>query len=52
MTERAALSHELDEAVTTRFSKNYDDTAPGGRLHRLVVLAHPLPQRPATQEQS
>jgi predicted ArsR family transcriptional regulator len=25
--------------------KYHDETAPGGRAHRLVVVAHPLPQK-------
>ena len=43
-TERAAFSQELAEAITTLVAKYHDDTAPGGRAHRLVLVAHPLPQ--------
>lgn len=42
--ERAAFSRELTEAIQQLVAKYHDDTAPGGRPHRLVVLAHPLPQ--------
>ncbi len=41
--ERAAFSHELAEAVAGLAARYHDDAAPGGRPHRLVVLAHPLP---------
>jgi len=43
-TDRAAFSEELTEAITKLVSKYHDASAPGGRAHRLVVVAHPLPQ--------
>jgi DNA-binding transcriptional ArsR family regulator len=43
--DRAAFSHELTEAITKLVSKYHDESAPGGRAHRLVVVAHPLPQK-------
>src|SRR6185295_18499755 len=42
--DRAAFSHELTEAITKLVAKYHDASAPGGRAHRLVVVAHPLPQ--------
>ena len=42
--DRAAFTHELSEAVATLVSKYHDASTPGGRSHRLVVVAHPLPQ--------
>jgi DNA-binding transcriptional ArsR family regulator len=42
-TDRAAFSAELAEAITKLVSKYHDASAPGGRAHRLVVVAHPLP---------
>jgi hypothetical protein len=44
-TDRAAFSNELAEAITKLVSKYHDESAPGGRAHRLVVVAHPLPQK-------
>ena len=44
-TERAAFSHELTEAVTKLVAKYHDASAPGGRAHRLVIVAHALPQK-------
>jgi DNA-binding transcriptional ArsR family regulator len=41
--DRAAFSAELGEAVTRLVSRYHDAAAPGGRSHRLVVVAHPLP---------
>ena len=41
--DRAAFSHELTEAIATLVSKYHDERAPGGRAHRLVLVAHPLP---------
>lgn len=40
--DRAAFSHELANAVTTLVARYHDESAPGGRAHRLVVVAHPL----------
>jgi DNA-binding transcriptional ArsR family regulator len=41
--DRAAFSAELTEAIADLVSKYHDEDAPGGRSHRLVVFAHPLP---------
>lgn len=41
--DRAAFSGELAEAIARLVSKYHDESAPGGRSHRLVVVAHPLP---------
>ncbi|HEX6812302.1 MAG TPA: helix-turn-helix domain-containing protein [Planctomycetota bacterium] len=42
--ERAAFSQELAASVADLTARYHDATAPGGRLHRVVVLAHPLGQ--------
>ena len=44
--DRAAFSRELTEAVTALVSRYHDAASPGGRPHRLVVLAHPVPEPP------
>ncbi|MHC5113092.1 MAG: ArsR/SmtB family transcription factor [Planctomycetota bacterium] len=41
--ERAAFTRELTDAVTQLVGKYHDPNAPGGRPHRLLVAAHPLP---------
>lgn len=43
--DRAAFSAELAESVARLVSKYHDEHAPGGRPHRLVVIAHPLPEK-------
>ena len=50
--DRAAFSHELTEAITDLVSKYHDAAAPGGRAHRLVVVAHPLPLKSEPKEPS
>lgn len=50
--DRAAFSAELADAVATLVSKYHDASAPGGRAHRLVVMAHPLPQQPNAKDPS
>jgi DNA-binding transcriptional ArsR family regulator len=40
--DRAAFSRELTEAIAQLAARYHDETAPGGRPHRLVVVAHPL----------
>jgi DNA-binding transcriptional ArsR family regulator len=42
--ERAAFTEDLTAAVTALVSRYHDPTAPGGRPHRLIVAAHPLPE--------
>jgi len=50
--DRAAFSTELTEAVARLVSKYHDGSAPGGRAHRLVVMAHPLPRESEPKEPS
>jgi DNA-binding transcriptional ArsR family regulator len=50
--ERAAFTSELTEAVTRLVSKYHDASSPGGRSHRLVMMAHPVPLKPDTKESS
>jgi DNA-binding transcriptional ArsR family regulator len=49
-SERAAFSNELTDAVTRLVSKYHDASAPGGRMHRLVIVAHPVQQQPKPKE--
>lgn len=51
-TERAAFSDELTEVIAQLVSKYHDESAPDGRLHRLVVVAHPMEQKTQPREQS
>jgi hypothetical protein len=39
--DRAAFADELASAVTALVAKYHDDSAPGGRPHRVVVAVHP-----------
>ena len=50
--DRAAFSNELIQAVTSLVGRYHDESAPGGRAHRLVLVAHPLPQESQTEESS
>ena len=50
--ERAAFSRELTHAITTLVAHYHDASAPGGRAHRLVVVAHPLPGKTRKKEPS
>ena len=51
-TDRAAFSNELTEAITKLVSKYHDASSPGGRAHRLVVVAHALAQKSDPKEPS
>ena len=42
--DRAAFTSELGDAIAKLVSKYHDESAPGGRAHRLVLVAHPLPE--------
>jgi DNA-binding transcriptional ArsR family regulator len=44
--DRAAFSDELMHAVTSLVARYHDESALGGRAHRLVLVAHPLPHEP------
>ena len=48
--ERAAFTRELTQAVAALAARYHDEHAPGGRPHRLVAMAHPLPAEPQPQE--
>jgi len=50
--DRAAFSRELTEAIATLVSRYHDASAPGGRAHRVLILAHPLPQASESKELS
>jgi DNA-binding transcriptional ArsR family regulator len=50
--DRAAFSRELTDAINTLVSKYHDESAPGGRAHRLVIVAHPLPRKSESKEPS
>jgi DNA-binding transcriptional ArsR family regulator len=49
-TDRAAFARELTEAIATLVSKYHDASTPGGRAHRLVLVAHPLPHKSNPKE--
>jgi len=50
--DRAAFSSDLTTAVTTLVSRYHDASAPGGRSHRLVIVAHPLLYKSQIKEPS
>jgi predicted ArsR family transcriptional regulator len=50
--ERADFSAELTAAVTDLVGRYHDEHAEGGRWHRLVVGAHPIPAPPAVTTRS
>jgi len=50
--DRAAFSNDLANAMATLVSRYHDESAPGGRKHRLVVVAHPLPAGSPSKEPS
>ena len=50
--DRAAFSSDLTQAVTALAARYHDESAPGGRPHRLVVVAHPLPHKTPIKEPS
>lgn len=48
--DRAAFTQELTETINRLAAKYHDESAPGGRSYRVVLVAHPLPQSPTTKE--
>ena len=43
--ERATFTAELTHAITGLVARYHDAAAPGGRAHRLIVVAHPSPRK-------
>lgn len=43
--DRAAFTRELTESITRLVAHYHDESSPGGRAHRLVLVAHPLPHK-------
>jgi DNA-binding transcriptional ArsR family regulator len=50
--DRAAFSSDLAAAVTKLAARYHDASAPGGRAHRLVAVAYPLPPKSHPKEPS
>ena len=50
--DRAAFSNELIQAVTSLVARYHDASTSGGRVHRLVIMAHPLPHESQREESS
>jgi DNA-binding transcriptional ArsR family regulator len=48
--DRTAFTDDLTAAITRLVSRYHDEQAPGGRRHRVIVAAHPLPEPPETKE--
>jgi DNA-binding transcriptional ArsR family regulator len=49
-TERAAFTEQLTSAITQLAARYHDESAAGGRAHRLVIVAHPLPVQAGSKE--
>jgi hypothetical protein len=49
-TERAAFTAELTRGIADLVARYHDATAPGGRAHRVVLVAHPSPRKSRSQE--
>ncbi|HTM00995.1 MAG TPA: helix-turn-helix domain-containing protein [Candidatus Omnitrophota bacterium] len=43
--DRAAFTAELTQAIAGLVARYHDAAAPGGRPHRLILVAHPLPRK-------
>ena len=43
--ERAAFTAELTDAIAGLVARYHDETTPGGRAHRLILVAHPSPRK-------
>ena len=49
---RAEFTQELTHTIAHLAAKYHDEWAPGGRPHRLVVVAYPMPPNTHSKEQS
>ncbi len=48
--DRAAFSRELTGTVAALVSRYHDESAPGGRRHRLMIGTHPKPEETKGKE--
>src|SRR5262245_22047128 len=48
--DRAAFSSELSATVSALVSRYHDESAPGGRRHRLIIGAYPTPGKAKGKE--
>ena len=48
--DRASFSNDFTEAVMKLTARYHNASAPGGRAHRLVAVAYPLPHKSASKE--
>src|SRR5262245_6754357 len=48
--DRAAFTHDLTRTITALVARYHDEAAPGGRLHRLVLVSHPMPSQSEGRE--
>lgn len=44
--KRAEFTAEIQAAIIKLAAKYHDQSAPGGRWHRLLIVAHPSPHKP------
>lgn len=51
-SERAAFTHELTHAITSLAARYHDETAPGGRSHRLIIAAYPKPKETSVETEN
>lgn len=51
-TDRAEFTQELTHAITRLAAKYHDGQAPGGRPHRFVAVAYPMPPNTNSKEPS
>ncbi|MGH7132135.1 MAG: winged helix-turn-helix domain-containing protein [Phycisphaerales bacterium] len=49
--DRAAFSNEMTAAVAALVSRYHDESAPGGRRHRLMIGAYPTPTLTPTKSE-
>ncbi len=50
--ERAEFTQELTRAITHLAAKYHDEKAPGGRRHRVIAVAYPMPPNINSKEQA
>jgi len=46
--ERASFTAEITETIAGLVARYHDAAAPGGRAHRLILVAHPSPGKSRT----
>jgi len=51
-SDRAEFTELLTRTITQLAARYHDESAPGGRAHRVIIVSYPLPKAGSMEEKS